>query len=329
MVQFGLQQWNISRDAPYFGFKIPDIPGKYFYVWLDAPVGYMSSFKNLCKKKKDIDFYDFWKINSKIDLYHFIGKDIIYFHSLFWPAILEGSQFRKPTKLFVHGYLTVNGLKMSKSRGTFIKASTYLSYLDPDCLRYYYATKLSSRIDDIDLNLKDFVIKINTDIVNKIINLASRSASFINKQFNGRLSNIILDQNLYSIFTDASYIIGKNFEERESNKVIRKIISLANYANRYIDKQAPWIIAKQIKREQELQDVCTMGIQLFRILMIYLKPILPSLAERVEMFLNTSLTWESIMTPLSKQHYINPFTILFNRINIKQIEKMLKSSNLE
>ena len=228
----GLQQWDITRDAPYFGFEIPDAPGKYFYVWLDAPIGYMGSFKNLCNKRGDLDFDEFWNKDSKTDLYHFIGKDIVYFHSLFWPAMLEGSQYRKPTNLFVHGYVTVNGAKMSKSRGTFITARSYLDHLDADCLRYYYAAKLSSRIDDIDFNLEDFVQRVNSDIVNKVVNLASRNAGFIAKRFDGKLSANLAEPELYQQFIDAAKVIGEDYSNREYNKAIREIMALADIANR-------------------------------------------------------------------------------------------------
>lgn len=323
--KLGLQQWNISRDAPYFGFEVPDAPGKYFYVWLDAAIGYMSSFENLCQKCNDIRFDEFWNIDSKADLYHFIGKDIIYFHSLFWPAILEGSQFRKPTNLFVHGYVTINGAKMSKSRGTFIKANTYLSHLDADCLRYYYATKLSSHIDDIDLNLEDFVQRVNVDIVNKVVNLASRNAGFINNRFNGQLSATIAEPALYERFVNAAVSIGDAFSSRKTSLAMSEIMALANLANRYINEQTPWVMAKQKGRDQDLQAICSMGIQLFRVLMTYLKPVLPSLAERVEAFLNTPLNWNAIPSPLVS-HRINQFKTLFSRIKAAQVEAMIDAS---
>ncbi|MGL4919337.1 MAG: methionine--tRNA ligase, partial [Plesiomonas shigelloides] len=283
----GLQQWDITRDAPYFGFEIPDAPGKYFYVWLDAPIGYMGSFKNLCDKRDDINFDDFWKTDSEAELYHFIGKDIVYFHSLFWPAMLDGSQFRKPTNVFVHGYVTVNGAKMSKSRGTFIKAGTYLKHLDPDCLRYYYAAKLSARIDDLDLNLDDFVQRVNADIVNKLVNLASRNAGFITKRFDGKLADTLADAALYQEFTAAAELIAQAYESREYGKAIREIMALADKANRYVDEQAPWVVAKQEGRDADLQAICSMGINLFRVLMTYLKPVMPQLSERAEAFLNS------------------------------------------
>ncbi|MEG2554307.1 MAG: methionine--tRNA ligase subunit beta, partial [Hafnia sp.] len=302
---------------------IPDAPGKYFYVWLDAPIGYMGSFKNLCDKRDDLDFNEFWKKDSSTELYHFIGKDIVYFHSLFWPAMLEGSNFRKPSNVFVHGYVTVNGAKMSKSRGTFIQARTYLDHLDADCLRYYYAAKLSSRIDDIDLNLEDFVQRVNADIVNKVVNLASRNAGFINKRFGGKLSEHLADPALYQTFVDAADEIVQAYESRESGKAIREIMALADLANRYVDEQAPWVVAKQEGRDADLQAICSMGINLFRVLMTYLKPVLPSLSERTEAFLNTELTWDSISQPLLG-HQVNAFKALFNRIEMTKVEAMIE-----
>ena len=321
----GLQQWDISRDAPYFGFEIPDAPGKYFYVWLDAPIGYMGSFKNLCDKRGDIDFEEYWKKDSTTELYHFIGKDIVYFHSLFWPAMLEGSQYRKPDNLFVHGYVTVNGAKMSKSRGTFIKASTWLQHLDADSLRYYYAAKLSSRIDDIDLNLEDFVQRVNADIVNKVVNLASRNAGFITKRFNGKLSDHLADPALYQTFVDASEKIGDAWESREYSRAIREIMSLADLANRYVDEQAPWVVAKQEGREADLQAICSMGIHLFRILMTWLKPVLPELAQRTEAFLNSELTWDSVAQPLTA-HTVAPFKALYQRIEMAKVTALVDAS---
>ncbi|MFV4844897.1 methionine--tRNA ligase [Edwardsiella tarda] len=319
----GLQQWDITRDAPYFGFEIPDAPGKYFYVWLDAPIGYMGSFKNLCDKRGDLSFDAYWSKESDAELYHFIGKDIVYFHSLFWPAMLEGSGFRKPSNVFVHGYVTVNGAKMSKSRGTFIQARTYLNHLDPDCLRYYYAAKLSARIDDIDLNLEDFVQRVNADIVNKVVNLASRNAGFITKRFAGQLSATLADPALYQTFVDAAAEIAQAYEARESGKAIREIMALADLANRYVDEQAPWVVAKQEGRDADLQAICTMGLNLFRVLMTYLKPVLPALSARSEAFLNSELQWDAIATPLLG-HQVNPFKALFNRIEMAKVEAMIE-----
>lgn len=321
----GLQPWDISRDAPYFGFEIPDAPGKYFYVWLDAPIGYMGSFLNYCNKHNKPIFDQFWNKDSTTELYHFIGKDIVYFHSLFWPAMLDGSEHRKPSNIFVHGYVTVDGAKMSKSRGTFIQASTYLKHLDPDCLRYYYAAKLSPHIDDIDLNLEDFVQRVNSDLVNKVVNIASRSAGFISKRFGGKLSDNLAEPELYALFVEKSKVIADYFEQRESGKAIREIMALADEANRYIDEKAPWVVAKQEGQDQALQDICSMGIHLFRILMTYLKPVVPSLAGRSEAFLNSQLTWDTIDKPLTG-HTINQFKALFNRIDMDKITAMIEET---
>ncbi len=324
----GLQQWDISRDAPYFGFKIPNTDNKYFYVWLDAPIGYMASFKNLCGKKSGIDFDSFWSKESHAELYHFIGKDIMYFHSLFWPAMLDGASLRKPNNIFVHGYVTVNGEKMSKSRGTFIQAATYLKYLDPECLRYYYAAKLGSRIDDLDLNLDDFVQRVNTDLVNKLVNLASRNASFIQKRFDGKLADKLDDKMLFDEFIAQSELIADYYENREFGKAIREIMALTDKANKYVDEKAPWVIAKDESRTDELQQVCSMGIELFRVLIGYLKPVLPNLAARAEAFLNTQLTWENVASPLL-DHQIAPFKPLFSRLDMKKIEEMIEASKIE
>ena len=321
----GLQQWDISRDAPYFGFEIPDAPGKYFYVWLDAPIGYMGSFRNLCNKRTDIDFDEYWHKDSTTELYHFIGKDIVYFHSLFWPAMLEGSHHRKPTNLFVHGYVTVNGAKMSKSRGTFIKASTWLDFLDADSLRYYYAAKLSSRIDDIDLNLEDYVQRVNADVVNKVVNLASRNAGFITKRFDGQLAADLDAPELYQRFVEASSSIGEAWESREYSRAIREIMALADDANRYVDEQAPWVVAKQEGSEAKLQAICSMGIHLFRILMTWLKPVLPALSERAEAFLQSPLEWETIAQPLLN-HRVAPFKALYQRIEMAKVEALINAS---
>ncbi|WP_320411856.1 methionine--tRNA ligase [Blochmannia endosymbiont of Camponotus sp.] len=325
--KLGLKQWDISRDAPYFGFKIPNSSEKYFYVWMDAPIGYMGTFKNLCKKNKNISFNDFWSSNSKTDLYHFIGKDIIYFHCLFWPAILSGSQFRKPTNIFVHGHVTLNGSKISKSKGTCINVSTYLSYLNPDYLRYYYATKLSSHTNDIDLNLSDFITRVNSDIINKVLNLASRNSGFIHQYYNGQLSNTLTNPVIYNMFIESRHAIGKLFQKRDFNYAMREIMKLADEANRYIDKHAPWHIAKKTDRRQEALSIYSMGIQLFRVLMIYLKPVLPKLANYSECFLNTRLTWDSLSVPLSN-HRINEFKIIFSRIHPDQIASITNTSQL-
>ncbi len=321
----GLQQWDITRDAPYFGFEIPGAPGKYFYVWLDAPIGYMASFKNLCNKRGDIDFDSYWKADSEAELYHFIGKDIAYFHCLFWPSMLEGAGFRKPTKVNVHGYVTVNGAKMSKSKGTFIKASTYLNHLDPECLRYYYAAKLNSRIDDLDLNLEDFVQRVNADVVNKLVNLASRNAGFIAKRFDGKLAATCAEPELYAEFANARTVIAESYESREFSRAIREIMALADKANRYVDDKAPWVIAKQEGADAELQAVCSVGINLFRVLMAYLKPVMPLLAERAEAFLAETLSWEGIAAPLV-DHTVAPFKALFSRIEPAKIDAMIEAS---
>lgn len=321
----GLQQWDITRDAPYFGFEIPGAPGKYFYVWLDAPIGYMASFKNLCNKRGDIDFDSYWKADSDAELYHFIGKDIAYFHCLFWPSMLEGAGFRKPTKVNVHGYVTVNGAKMSKSKGTFIKASTYLNHLDPECLRYYYAAKLNSRIDDLDLNLDDFVQRVNADVVNKLVNLASRNAGFIAKRFGGQLAASCAEPELYAEFANARAAISEAYESREFSRAIREIMALADKANRYVDDKAPWVIAKQEGADAQLQAVCSVGINLFRVLMAYLKPVMPELAARAEAFLGETLTWDGIAAPLVN-HTVAPFKALFSRIEPTKIEAMIEAS---
>lgn len=318
----GLKEWNISRDKPYFGFKIPDSNEKYFYVWMDATIGYLSTFLNLCNKKNNINFESFWCKNSDAEIYHFIGKDIIYFHSLFWPAILESSDFRKPTKLFVHGHLTINGLKMSKSRKSYINACDWLKYLDADSLRYYYASKLSSKVQDIDLKIQDFVGKINSDIVNKIINLASRNASFINKIFSNILSDEICNKNLHQKFIENTIEIFKYYNELEYNKVIKKIMSMTNLANQYIDEQSPWLLVNIINKKKKLHNICTMGINLFRIIMVVIKPIMPVLSSKAEIFLNTKLNWDDIDVPLLN-HKLSKFEKLYNRIEINKLHNLL------
>ena len=320
----GLQQWDISRDAPYFGFPIPDAENKFFYVWLDAPIGYMASFKNLCDRT-GIDYNEFWKKDSTTELYHFIGKDIVYFHSLFWPAMLDGCEQRKPTNVFAHGYVTVDGVKMSKSRGTFIQASTYLKHIDPECLRYYYAAKLNERIEDLDLSLDDFVQRVNSDLVHKILHLASRNASFIAKRIEGKFADNLEDEALFAEFVAQSEQVAAHFEAREYNKAIRLIMDLADRANKYVDDKAPWVIAKEEGREAELQAVCSMGIELFRVLMSYLKPVLPQLAERAEAFLQTELSWEIIAQPLLGKT-VAPFKSLFSRLEKKQIDAVIEET---
>ena len=321
----GLQDWDISRDAPYFGFEIPDAPGKYFYVWLDAPIGYMASFKNLCDKK-GLDFDHYWKEDATTELYHFIGKDITNFHCLFWPAELHGAGYRMPTNVFVHGFLTVNGNKMSKSRGTFIMARSYLNHLSPEYLRYYYAAKLGAGVDDIDLNLEDFQARVNSDLVGKVVNIASRCAGFISKKFSGELSSEIHRPELLEKFTDASDSIAEYYESREFGRAIREIMGLADLANQYIDENKPWVLAKEAGREQEVQDVCSMGINLFRLLIIYLKPVLPAMAASAESFLNVPpLLWQDINKSLTS-HTINRFKPLMTRIESSAIEAILEES---
>lgn len=320
----GLQQWDITRDAPYFGFEIPGETGKYFYVWLDAPIGYMASFQNFCEKNS-VNFDDFWRKDSQAELYHFIGKDIMYFHSLFWPAMLEGAGYRKPDNVFVHGYVTVNGEKMSKSRGTFIQASSYLKKLDPEYLRYYYAAKLNNRIDDLDFNLDDFVQRVNADIVNKLVNLASRNAGFIKKRFDGQLAAEVTksDLELLKEFYAAEDSIASYYEERAFAKAIREIMALADKANKYIDDKAPWVVAKQEGQDVQLQQIASMGIEMFRILMTYLKPVLPNLAERAEAFLQTELTWQDIEQPIFGKT-VAPFKALFARLEKKQVDELIE-----
>ena len=320
----GLKQWDISRDAPYFGFEIPDAPGKFFYVWLDAPIGYMGSFKNLCNKRDDLNFDDFWGLDSTAEVYHFIGKDIVYFHSLFWPAMLEGAGIRKPTSVYAHGYVTVNGSKMSKSKGTFIKARTYLDNLDPEYLRYYYAAKLNSRIDDLDLNLEDFAQRVNSDLVGKLVNLASRTAGFISKRFDGKLAKVT-DSSLSDIFLAKSEIIAELYETREFGKAMREIMALADIANAYVADAAPWQLVKHEDKQQEAHQVCSNALNLFRILVTYLKPVLPKLAENVEGFLQLTLTWDNLAQDLSG-HEIAPFKASRQRIEPKSIEAIIDAS---
>ena len=321
----GLQQWDISRDKPYFGFKIPGTEDKYFYVWLDAPIGYMASFKKLCDKS-DLEFDDFFEKGSDTELYHFIGKDIVYFHALFWPATLIGSNFRTPNAIFAHGFLSVNGQKMSKSRGTFIQARTYLETLNPECLRYYYAYKLSSKIDDIDLNLEDFKQRVNSDLVGKVVNIASRSASFVVKKFDKELSNNCCEQELYDEFVAASSEIAGHYEVRNFGQAMRSIMKLADKANQYIDDKKPWQLAKEEGKMQEVHEITSLAINLFRVLMTYLKPVLPEMAVKSEAFLNVdSLNWNDIKSPLLG-HQINKFKPLMTRIEDEQIEAMIESS---
>ncbi len=321
----GLQEWDISRDAPYFGFKIPDTDDKYFYVWLDAPIGYMASFRNFCTKN-GVDFDAFWSSESEAELYHFIGKDIIYFHALFWPAMLDGAGFRTPTAINAHGFLTVNGQKMSKSRGTFIKARTWLEHLNPEALRYYFAAKLGHGIEDLDLNLDDFRARVNSDLVGKVVNIASRCAGFITKRFDGRLSDHCSEMELYQGFVTAGDSIAQHYEDRDFGRAVREIMALADSANRYIDEKKPWVLAKVEGREQEVQEACSVGLNLFRALMTYLKPVLPQMAEEVEKFLNAgTLDWDALQHPLEGST-INPFKPLMRRVEEKDTEAMVQDS---
>jgi len=321
----GLMDWDITRDAPYFGFSIPETDNKFFYVWMDAPMGYLASFSSLCDAK-GIDFDDFWNPDSKAEVYHFIGKDIINFHTLFWPAVLEGAGYRKPSAVFAHGFLTVNGQKMSKSRGTFIKARTYLDHLNPEYLRYYFAARLNNHIDDLDLNFEDFAQRVNSDLVGKVVNIASRCAGFIVKRFDKTLASEISEPELYNKFVNIGENIANHYENREYHAAMREIMELADIANQYIDEKEPWVVAKQEGKDKELQDICSTGINLFRVLITYLKPVLPNTAEKAETFLNCgSLDWEAINKPLTN-HNINKFKALMTRVDIDKIDSMIEAS---
>jgi len=323
-----LSDWDISRDAPYFGFEIPDAPGKYFYVWLDAPIGYMASFKNLCAKN-GLDFDEYWKADSKTELYHFIGKDILYFHALFWPATLEYSGYRKPTQVFSHGFLTVNGEKMSKSRGTFITARSYLDHIkNPEYLRYYYAAKLNGSMEDIDLNLEDFVARVNSDLVGKYINIASRTAGFINKRFAGQLVSANKSTVVETIKASAPEI-AKAYETRDYSRALREIMRLADLANADVAEAAPWVVAKQESDEAQakLHADCSSALEMFRLLTLYLKPALPDLAANIERFLNVApLTWASLNDSFADGHLINEYNHLITRIDPKHIEAMTEAN---
>jgi methionyl-tRNA synthetase len=323
-----LSDWDISRDAPYFGFEIPDAPGKYFYVWLDAPIGYMASFKNLCAKN-GLDFDEYWKANSSAELYHFIGKDILYFHALFWPATLEYSGYRKPTQVFAHGFLTVNGEKMSKSRGTFITARSYLDHIkNPEYLRYYYAAKLNGSMEDIDLNLEDFVARVNSDLVGKYINIASRTAGFINKRFDGKL--VAADQHtVVQQIKAAASEIQKAYDARDFSRALREIMRLADLANADVAEAAPWVVAKQEGEaaNAKLHADCSSALEMFRLLTLYLKPVLPELAVQVEAFLDiSSLTWNSLNDSFKDGHAIKEYSHLITRIDGKHIEAMVEAN---
>jgi len=321
----GFNEWDISRDAPYFGFEIPDAPGKFFYVWLDAPIGYLASFKNLCDRE-GIDFDSFWQQDSDAEVYHFIGKDIVYFHALFWPAMLHGADLRTPTAVNCHGFVTVNGAKMSKSRGTFIKAATYAEYLNPEYLRYYFAAKLSSGVDDLDLNLEDFAARVNSDLVGKVVNIASRCAGFVKKLGDGQLSRHCAEPEMVSRFIAAGDTIAEDFEAREFGRAMRKVMELADEANTYIAEKEPWVLAKQDGRDEEVLEICSVGINLFRQLMIYLAPVVPAMAEGARQFLQLdALDWHS-RHDLLAGHEIAKFKPLMTRIERDRIDAMIEAS---
>lgn len=324
----GLQEWDISRDAPYFGFEIPDAPGKYFYVWLDAPIGYMASFKHLCDQRDDLDFGEFWNKDSNAELYHFIGKDIINFHALFWPAMLTTAGYRTPTAINAHGFVTVNGAKMSKSRGTFIKARTFLNHLNPTYLRYYFAAKLTSGVDDFDLNLEDFVQRVNSDLVNKLVNIASRTASFVAKA-GGKLSAECAEPKMLQDFVDAGDAIAQLYEKREFGRAMREIMGLADRANEYIQQKAPWAMNKEEGRQQEVLEVCSVALNLFHQLTTYLAPVLPEIADKTREFLNLSdLNWESRKQHLY-DHEINKFKPMLARAEASKATAILEETKEE
>ena len=321
----GLKQWDISRDAPYFGFAIPGTTDKYFYVWLDAPIGYMASFKKYCDENR-VDFSEYWNKESTTELYHFVGKDIVYFHALFWPAILAGSDHRLPTAIYTHGFLTVNGQKMSKSRGTFIEARAYLTHLNPEYLRYYFAAKLNGRVDDLDLNFEDFTHRINADLVGKIVNIASRCAGFINKRFDNQLALELCNPALYQQLLDLRPSIIEAYIQRDYARALRQIMEAADKVNQYIDAEKPWILAKDPEKLPEVQAICSMGLNLFRVLITFLKPVLPQMAMASEQFLNCDpLQWSSIDTPLTN-HAIRVFVPLMVRVEKDKIDAMLTLS---
>jgi len=321
----GLKDWDISRDAPYFGFEIPDEPNKYFYVWFDAPIGYMASFLNLCRRT-NLDFDAYWREGHDTELYHFIGKDIVYFHTLFWPAVLSGAGYRKPSGVFVHGFLTIDGQKMSKSRGTFIMATTFAKHLDPDCLRYYFAAKLGPTPDDLDLNLDDFVARINADLVGKLVNIASRCAGFIHRLGGGVLAKALPDTELLDSFSAEADAIAADYESLSYARAIRRIMALADKANQYIDERKPWLLAKDPAQAATVVEVCSLGLNLFRILIGYLKPVVPDLARRSEAFLGIDpLRWSDLGEPLLGTP-IARFEALLQRIDPKAVTAMIEES---
>lgn len=326
----GLKPWDISRDAPYFGFLIPGTTDKYFYVWLDAPIGYMASLKNLLAKRNDFSFDEFWSAEATdTEVHHFIGKDIINFHCLFWPALLTASGFRRPTRVHVHGFVTVDGTKMSKSRGTFIEGATYLQHLRPEYLRYYYATKLNGSVDDIDINLDDFVQRVNSDLVGKLVNIASRCAGFITKQFDGQLADALPEPELFAEFAAASERIADCYETDDTARAVREIMSLADRANQYVAARAPWSLAKDPARRSDVQAVCTQALNLFRQLLIWVKPVLPGIAAEAETFLNvTPLQWQDCTTPLLA-HRINSYVPLLTRLERDAIDRVVDASKAD
>ena len=321
-----LSDWDISRDAPYFGFQIPDEPNKYFYVWLDAPVGYMASFQNLCTRL-GLDFNEFFRADSETEMYHFIGKDILYFHALFWPAMLQFSGYRTPTGVFAHGFLTVDGQKMSKSRGTFITARSYLDGgLNPEWMRYYIAAKLNSRIEDIDLNVQDFIARVNSDLVGKYVNIAARAAGFIRKRFSGSLK-AVTDSTLLQQLMAKSESIANDYETREYAKALREVMTLADVVNEYVDANKPWELAKQADQEARLHQVCSELINAFKILTVYLSPVLPKVAEHAAAFLNiNALTWQDSTQTLPENHPINEYKHLMQRIEEKQVSDLVEAN---
>jgi methionyl-tRNA synthetase len=328
----GLQEWDISRDAPYFGFEIPDAPNKFFYVWLDAPIGYMASFKNLCDSEKGqalgLNFDEYWQKGSPTELYHFIGKDIVNFHALFWPSMLTAADYRTPTAVNAHGFVTVNGSKMSKSRGTFIKARTFLNHLNPSYLRYYFAAKLGASVDDFDLNLEDFVQRVNADLVNKLVNIASRTANFVAKA-GGQLSSTCTEQAMVQQFIDAGEQIADYYEAREFSKAMKEIMALADRANEYIQEKAPWAMNKEEGRQQEVIDVCSVALNLFRQLMTYLAPVLPELAAKTCEFMNlSSLAWDA-RREILLGHTINKFQPMLARAEMDKVTAILEETKAE
>lgn len=320
-----LSDWDISRDAPYFGFEIPGAPGKYFYVWLDAPIGYMASFKNLCEKA-DLDFDEYFAKDSETELYHFIGKDILYFHALFWPATLEYAGYRTPTKVFAHGFLTVNGEKMSKSRGTFITASSYMDNVkNPEYLRYYYAAKLNGSMEDIDLNLEDFVARVNSDLVGKYVNIASRTAGFIAKRFDGKLKAV--ESEAITAMRAAAASIATAYDDRDYARALREIMKQTDIANGYVAEAEPWVMAKDEAKTEDLHTVCSTALEMFRILTVYLKPVLPQIASEIEAFMQLDpLDWSAVNAGFVDGHQINKYKHLVKRLEGVQIEKMVEAN---